>query len=243
MSITSLVQQFMTMSQIDSCLSMGAIYFRREVFLPYKHREWVEGCKPHPGNIVEPASLAVIEALSGSQYDVASSLPPAAIKEGRLSSLQLESIIKAVSTSSFTSSILSLHLTFPSSFAVSLSLLFLLLLSPSLLFLIYLNLSVYLSLSSSISISLSVSPFPPLSLLVSPGRVLESYTVITLLLPQAHRHQKVLPNGERAGFFIGDAAGVGKGRQVNYSSVVIHHASRLSASAHRCGLKIIDYCR
>ena len=153
----------MTMSQIDSCLSMGAIYFRREVFLPYKHREWVEGCKPHPGNIVEPASLAVIEALSGSQYDVASSLPPAAIKEGRLSSLQLESIIKAVSTSSFTSSILSLHLTFPSSFAVSLSLLFLLLLSPSLLFLIYLNLSVYLSLSSSISISLSVSPFPPLS--------------------------------------------------------------------------------
>ncbi len=34
------------------------------------------------------------------------------------------------------------------------------------------------------------------------------------LLLQCRRHQMVLPNGTRAGFFIGDAAGVGKGRQV-----------------------------
>ena len=28
------------------------------------------------------------------------------------------------------------------------------------------------------------------------------------------RHQYILPNSTRAGFFLGDAAGVGKGRQV-----------------------------
>lgn len=28
------------------------------------------------------------------------------------------------------------------------------------------------------------------------------------------KHQEILPNGERAGFFIGDGAGVGKGRQI-----------------------------
>jgi len=31
---------------------------------------------------------------------------------------------------------------------------------------------------------------------------------------QCQRHQMILENGQRAGFFIGDAAGVGKGRQV-----------------------------
>lgn len=31
---------------------------------------------------------------------------------------------------------------------------------------------------------------------------------------QCQRHQKILANGCRAGFFMGDAAGVGKGRQV-----------------------------
>jgi hypothetical protein len=34
------------------------------------------------------------------------------------------------------------------------------------------------------------------------------------VLYAAQRHQHMLPNGERAGFFIGDGAGVGKGRQV-----------------------------
>ena len=32
---------------------------------------------------------------------------------------------------------------------------------------------------------------------------------------QSQRHRVILSNGERAGFFIGDAAGVGKGRQVS----------------------------
>lgn len=30
----------------------------------------------------------------------------------------------------------------------------------------------------------------------------------------------ILPNGQRAGFFIGDAAGVGKGRQVGYCNKI-----------------------
>ncbi|XP_065056159.1 uncharacterized protein LOC135684506 [Rhopilema esculentum] len=34
------------------------------------------------------------------------------------------------------------------------------------------------------------------------------------ILYACQRHQKILPNGTRAGFFIGDGAGVGKGRQV-----------------------------
>ena len=32
---------------------------------------------------------------------------------------------------------------------------------------------------------------------------------------QCQRHQVILGSGERAGFFIGDGAGVGKGRQVS----------------------------
>ena len=32
---------------------------------------------------------------------------------------------------------------------------------------------------------------------------------------QCQRHQMILANGQRAGFFIGDGAGVGKGRQVS----------------------------
>ena len=35
------------------------------------------------------------------------------------------------------------------------------------------------------------------------------------LLWQCQRHQMILANGQRAGFFIGDGAGVGKGRQVS----------------------------
>lgn len=67
--------------------------------MPYKHKEWVAGCKAHPGNIVEPASLAVVQAeLDLANYDLHQSLPQEAIKEGKLSSLQIESIIKAVSS-------------------------------------------------------------------------------------------------------------------------------------------------
>lgn len=71
---------------------------RKEVFLPYEHREWIAHCVPHPGNIVEPASLAVIESVPKDSSNVSQALSPAAVKEGKLSSLQLESIIKAVSS-------------------------------------------------------------------------------------------------------------------------------------------------
>lgn len=72
---------------------------RREVFLPYQHVNWLPGCQPHPGNIVEPASLAVIEStLEPDGEDISESLPKHAITTGSLSSLQLESVIKAVST-------------------------------------------------------------------------------------------------------------------------------------------------
>ncbi|XP_067930310.1 uncharacterized protein [Watersipora subatra] len=98
---------------------------RNEVFLPYVHRELVPGCMPHPGNIVEPASLAATGSVPEETADIVSTLPESTISQGKLSSLQLESIIKA-----------------------------------------------------------------------------------------SVRHRVILPNGERAGFFIGDAAGVGKGRQI-----------------------------
>ena len=56
------------------------------------------GCQPHPGNIVEPASLAVIESVLGADgEDISESLPTETIKSGKLSSLQLESVLKAVS--------------------------------------------------------------------------------------------------------------------------------------------------
>ena len=71
---------------------------RKEVYLPYRHVDWVPGCQPHPGNIVEPASLAVIESvLSADGEDISESLPTETIKSGKLSSLQLESVLKAVS--------------------------------------------------------------------------------------------------------------------------------------------------
>lgn len=60
--------------------------------------EWVTGCRPHPGNIVEPASLAVIESvLDNEGEDISQSLPGETITAGHLSSLQLESVRKAVS--------------------------------------------------------------------------------------------------------------------------------------------------
>ncbi|KAF6018566.1 hypothetical protein EB796_023110 [Bugula neritina] len=98
---------------------------RKEVFLPYQYKEWLPGCVKHPGNIVEPASLAVVDCASDLNSDLSQSLPPETVAQGKLSSLQLESIVKA-----------------------------------------------------------------------------------------AQRHQVILANGSRAGFFIGDAAGVGKGRQI-----------------------------
>lgn len=80
-------------------MEFNFVSFRREVYLPYKHVDWIPKCQPHPGNIVEPASLAVIDsALSPSDgEDISESLPSDAVTGGKLSSLQLESVLKAVS--------------------------------------------------------------------------------------------------------------------------------------------------
>ncbi|XP_071502207.1 uncharacterized protein [Diadema antillarum] len=74
------------------------------------------------------------------------------------------------------------------------------------------------------------------------------------------RHQQILPNGCRAGFFIGDAAGVGKGRQI--SGIVLDNFVRgrtkhvwfsisadLKVDAQRdvndlgCHIKVIEGCQ
>ncbi|KAK7504954.1 hypothetical protein BaRGS_00003982 [Batillaria attramentaria] len=105
-----------------------------EVFSTYRHRPVVEGCQPHPGDIVEAAPLAALD-LPKEYYPITDSLPKEAISEGKLSSLQLEGIIHA-----------------------------------------------------------------------------------------CQRHQMILANGQRAGFFIGDGAGVGKGRQI--AGIVLDNIAR-----------------
>jgi hypothetical protein len=69
--------------------------------------------------------------------------------------------------------------------------------------------------------SLSAIPLPPTSYplfdalppaVVDEGRL--SQLQLEGILYACARHQHILPSGERAGFFIGDGAGVGKGRQI-----------------------------
>ena len=79
------------------------------------------------------------------------------------------------------------------------------------------------------------------------------------ILFACQRHLKILPNGNRAGFFIGDGAGVGKGRQIagiildNFArgrckSVWFSISSDLRIDAQRdlndigCYIKVIDGC-
>ncbi|XP_029633048.1 protein strawberry notch homolog 1 isoform X1 [Octopus sinensis] len=79
------------------------------------------------------------------------------------------------------------------------------------------------------------------------------------ILYACQKHQTVLPNGHRAGFFIGDGAGVGKGRQVsgiildNYCRGRLRHiwfsiSADLVVDARRdlrdigCHIKVIDGC-
>ena len=67
----------------------------------------------------------------------------------------------------------------------------------------------------------SAIPLPPTdynlfdalpSELVTSGKL--SQLQLEGILYACARHQEILPSGERAGFFIGDGAGVGKGRQI-----------------------------
>eukprot|EP00794_Sanderia_malayensis_P010733 gene10733-11882_t len=80
------------------------------------------------------------------------------------------------------------------------------------------------------------------------------------ILFSCQRHQQILPNGNRAGFFIGDGAGVGKGRQI--AGIILDNfvrgrcrniwfsiSSDLRVDAERdlrdigCYLKVIDGCQ
>ncbi|XP_038050120.1 protein FORGETTER 1-like [Patiria miniata] len=80
------------------------------------------------------------------------------------------------------------------------------------------------------------------------------------ILYACQRHQKILPNGNRAGCFIGDAAGVGKGRQIagiildNYCRSRTKHiwfsiSADLKVDAQRdfhdigCHIKVIEGCQ
>ncbi|KAJ8310283.1 hypothetical protein KUTeg_012148 [Tegillarca granosa] len=80
------------------------------------------------------------------------------------------------------------------------------------------------------------------------------------VLYACQRHQMILPDGRRAGFFIGDAAGVGKGRQIsgiildNYARGRTKHiwftiSSDLIVDSRRdlndigCFIKVIDGCQ
>ena len=57
---------------------------------------------------------------------------------------------------------------------------------------------------------------------------------------QCQRHLTLLPDGTRAGFFIGDAAGVGKGRQVcPIIQSAVHRATFLKAI--RCYVTVCTY--
>ncbi|KAK9915021.1 hypothetical protein WJX75_003704 [Coccomyxa subellipsoidea] len=74
------------------------------------------------------------------------------------------------------------------------------------------------------------------------------------------KHQELLPSGQRAGFFIGDGAGVGKGRQIagiildNYvrgrrravwlsTSTDLHHDATRDLRALGCHINIINNCQ
>jgi hypothetical protein len=64
------------------------------------------------------------------------------------------------------------------------------------------------------SMSLPKAVYPHDALLDAVEKKKLSQLQLEGVLFAAQRHQHMLPNGERAGFFIGDGAGVGKGRQV-----------------------------
>ncbi|KAH3812323.1 hypothetical protein DPMN_140752 [Dreissena polymorpha] len=61
-----------------------------------------------------------------------------------------------------------------------------------------------------------------------PGEIISSGKLSSLqlegVIQACQRHQMVLPSGQRAGFFIGDAAGVGKGRQI--AGVILDNYAR-----------------
>jgi hypothetical protein len=82
------------------------------------------------------------------------------------------------------------------------------------------------SLYASSAVSLPPTTYPLWSSL--PPELLDSGKLSQLqlegILYACTRHQSWLPSGERAGFFIGDGAGVGKGRQI--AGIIIDNYAR-----------------
>ena len=64
----------------------------------------------------------------------------------------------------------------------------------------------------------SVAPPVPTYKLVLPREIIQRGLLSSLQLESiiymSMRHQIILPTGERAGFLLGDGAGIGKGRQI-----------------------------
>ncbi|KAG5181415.1 P-loop containing NTP hydrolase pore-1-domain-containing protein [Tribonema minus] len=113
---------------------------------------------------------------------------------------------------------------------------------------------------------LSAVPLPPLAYPsdvfqngIAEKRLLSSLQLEGVLYA-CQRHQSILPSGKRSGMFIGDGAGVGKGRQIagiildNYARGRTKHvwlsiASDLRADAERdladigCHINVIDGCQ
>ena len=69
-----------------------------DVFSLYENKELLPGSQPHPGDIVEAAPLAAL-ALPLPTYPLADSIPAQLVHDCKLSSLQLEGVLYAVSSS------------------------------------------------------------------------------------------------------------------------------------------------
>jgi hypothetical protein len=116
--------------------------------------------------------------------------------------------------------------------------------------------------SSLSAISLPLSSYPLWDSIpediISRGKL--SQLQLEGVLHACSKHQELLPAGERAGFFIGDGAGVGKGRQIsgiildNYARgrrrhVWLSTSSDLHLDAERdlsdlgCHIKVINNCQ
>ena len=57
----------------------------------------------------------------------------------------------------------------------------------------------------------------------------------------SQQHEQFLPDGNRAGFLIGDGAGVGKGRTI--AGIIFENYLKVSWSVHKLLLKLLRFCQ
>ncbi|CAH3176338.1 unnamed protein product [Porites lobata] len=204
-----------------------------------------KGIKHHPGDIVEAGCWAIIHSilpedslfsqcstaqqLPRAKYQLFKSLPQDLVETGKLSDLQLEGVLYAVS--------------------------------------IIITLLVSRTLSTFVGFCIALSSFhiKHLKYLGKDGFLAKNKFITKrpfqlLWICGSREHQMVLANGQRAGFFIGDGAGVGKGRQI--AGIVLDNFERgrsrhiwfslsadLRLDAQRdlhdigCFVKVIDGCQ